>query len=74
MVYALLRVFYGVWIMGTIGFFALTLGTTLFSNKRGWKRLLKTVFRRLYHSVIWPIALLSAKGRKALLTDIEEGQ
>jgi hypothetical protein len=73
MTYALLRIFYGLWFVGALGFMALTIGTTAFST-RGWRQRAKTFFRRMVHACIWPIALLSAKGRKALLTDIEDGQ
>jgi hypothetical protein len=73
MTIALLRILYGIWIMGAMGFIALTIGTTVFSTHK-WQQRVKTFLRRFYHSLIWPIALLSAKGRQALLTDISEGQ
>ncbi len=73
MTYALLRLFYGVWMVGALGFIALTIGTTVFSTRQ-WRQRARIFGRRVYHSLIWPIALLSAKGRKALLTDIQEGQ
>ncbi len=73
MTIALFRVFYGVWVIGVIGFIALTIGTTLFSTRK-WRQRISIFFRRLFHSLIWPIALCSAKGRKALLTDLMEGQ
>lgn len=73
MTYALLRVFYGIWAMGSIAFIALTIGTTMFSTD-GWKKRVRVFARRVLHAFIWPIALMSAKGRTALLTDLEEGQ
>ena len=70
---ALLRVLYGLWVMGAIGFIILAVGTTLFS-KRKWRQRYETFLLRLLHALIWPIALCSAKGRKALLSDLMEGQ
>lgn len=73
MTVALMRIFYGIWALGALAFIAMTIGTSVFSYY-GWKTRLRRFVKRIFHSIIWPIALLSEKGRNILLTDLEEGQ
>lgn len=71
--YILIRGLYNIWLVGTFVLFALAVGTTIFS-KRKIKSRGSNLLKRVLMAFIWPVALLSKRGRRILLTNLEDGQ
>lgn len=65
MVYVILRLIFGLWFCVTLGALAFALATILWGTTDGSSRW-KKAGKRLVYGVIWPLALLTEKGRLKL--------
>ena len=67
MVYLVLRIFYGIWMLGILALLLLTLADTLFGRAPFAQRFRASPLRCIL-ALVWPLALITRRGRELLFS------
>ena len=73
MVYRILRLLYGAWLLGTAVFALLALADVIFGEGEPRSRFVR-FGKRIVLVLLWPLALLSGPGRELLLYQLRRTQ